>query len=343
MKATIIKSKNIFFETVSLKDIHFIHFCRTQKKNKDFLNKPNSILDHIKFLNKELLDNSSEYFLIKENITAKNIGLVRISSIDYQKKIFTWGSWSIVDGVKNEYSVESAFVIYKYLFDYKNFSKCYFKVKKNNKSVNKFHSFYGAKVYNIDDNFIYYDYLNTDYKNIDKKFYKFIHDIDISYFDKDNFFIHELADVSLQAINDNCLFWQFSVVCQNSKLGSNVKINSNVFIDNNVSIGNNVVIKNNSLIYAGVNIGNNVFIGPNVVFTNDKYMDLFNDHKKNISFKPFSTFVGDNTSIGANVTILPGIKIGKNCLIGASCVVTKNIPDNTIIYSRVQNIQNIQK
>jgi UDP-3-O-[3-hydroxymyristoyl] glucosamine N-acyltransferase len=40
--------------------------------------------------------------------------------------------------------------------------------------------------------------------------------------------------------------------------------------------------------------------------------------------------VEDNTYIGNNVVILPGVKIGKNCVIGASSVVTKSIPDNTV-------------
>ena len=31
---------------------------------------------------------------------------------------------------------------------------------------------------------------------------------------------------------------------------------------------------------------------------------------------------------GANVTILPGVKIGKNAIIGAGSVVTKDVPDN---------------
>ena len=38
------------------------------------------------------------------------------------------------------------------------------------------------------------------------------------------------------------------------------------------------------------------------------------------------------TTIGSNATILPDLKIGKNCLIGAGSVITKNVPDNSIVY-----------
>ena len=39
---------------------------------------------------------------------------------------------------------------------------------------------------------------------------------------------------------------------------------------------------------------------------------------------------GDNTNIGWNAIILPGVSIGKNCIIGAGAVVAKDIPDNSV-------------
>lgn len=40
--------------------------------------------------------------------------------------------------------------------------------------------------------------------------------------------------------------------------------------------------------------------------------------------------VGDNVFVGANTTILPGVRIGSNSVIGAGSVVVKDIPDNTV-------------
>lgn len=40
--------------------------------------------------------------------------------------------------------------------------------------------------------------------------------------------------------------------------------------------------------------------------------------------------IGDNTNIGWNVIIMPGVKIGKNCVIGAGAIVTKDIPNNSV-------------
>ncbi len=42
--------------------------------------------------------------------------------------------------------------------------------------------------------------------------------------------------------------------------------------------------------------------------------------------------VGPFCWIGANVTILPGVTIGKGCIIGAGSVVTRDIPDWSIAY-----------
>jgi serine O-acetyltransferase len=41
--------------------------------------------------------------------------------------------------------------------------------------------------------------------------------------------------------------------------------------------------------------------------------------------------LGDNVYIGPGAKIIGGIKIGNNVAIGANCVVTKNIPDNSVV------------
>ena len=41
--------------------------------------------------------------------------------------------------------------------------------------------------------------------------------------------------------------------------------------------------------------------------------------------------IGDNVSLGANVTIIGNIHIGNNVAIGAGSVVVKDIPDNCIV------------
>jgi acetyltransferase-like isoleucine patch superfamily enzyme len=41
--------------------------------------------------------------------------------------------------------------------------------------------------------------------------------------------------------------------------------------------------------------------------------------------------IGSNTFVGIGTTILPGVTIGNNCVIGARSVVTKDIPDDSVV------------
>lgn len=41
--------------------------------------------------------------------------------------------------------------------------------------------------------------------------------------------------------------------------------------------------------------------------------------------------IGNNCFIGARSTIMPGVTIGDNCIVGAGSVVTKSIPENTVV------------
>lgn len=41
--------------------------------------------------------------------------------------------------------------------------------------------------------------------------------------------------------------------------------------------------------------------------------------------------IGDDVWIGANVIILPGIQVGKGAILAAGAVVTKDVPDYTVV------------
>ena len=87
-----------------------------------------------------------------------------------------------------------------------------------------------------------------------------------------------------------------------------------------------------------VTIGNNVMCGPNVTFATPLHPLLptqRNARKQSdgkiadIEYGAAIT-VGDNCWLASNVTVCPGVKIGKNCVIGAGSVVTKDIPDYSV-------------
>ena len=140
-------------------------------------------------------------------------------------------------------------------------------------------------------------------------------------------FIHSLADVQCTQIGKGTTIWQFSVVLTGAKIGKNCNINALTLIENDVVIGNNVTIKSGVQVWDGLRIEDNVFVGPNVTFTND-----FTPRSKQRPLAFLTTTIAQNASIGANATIICGIKIGLYAMIGAGAVVTKDVPNYALVY-----------
>ena len=116
------------------------------------------------------------------------------------------------------------------------------------------------------------------------------------------------------------------VIRECNKIGNNVSIGTLSCIEHHIKIGNNVRIHSQVFIPEFSILKNNCWIGPNVVLTNAKY-----PRGKNVKTSLVGPIIGEHAKIGANATILPGIKIGKNALVGAGSVVTKDVPDNAIV------------
>ena len=138
--------------------------------------------------------------------------------------------------------------------------------------------------------------------------------------------IHPLADVQSTSIGANTDIWQFNVVLSGAVIGQNCNICSHCFIENDVVLGDRVTIKNGFFLWDGTRIEDDVFIGPNVTFSNDKY-----PRSKHHDVEFTQTFVKKGASIGGNATILPGITIGANAMVGAGSVVTKDVPENSVV------------
>lgn len=141
------------------------------------------------------------------------------------------------------------------------------------------------------------------------------------------YFVHPLADCQSTDIGAQSKVWQFTVVLPNAKIGSNCNINSHCFVENDVVIGNNVTVKCGVYLWDGVRLDDDVFVGPNVTFTNDK-----TPRSKIYPEKFLRTHVMQGASIGAGVVLLPGLRIGKRAMIGAGAVVTRDVPDDAVVY-----------
>ena len=126
-------------------------------------------------------------------------------------------------------------------------------------------------------------------------------------------------------IGDHFQTGHHTLIREQNMIGNNVSIGTHAVLESGNKIGNNVRI--HSLCFLeNTTLGDNVFVGPNVVFTDDphpacpRYKDCV-----------LGAIVEDNVSIGANSTILPGVRIGRNSVIGAGSVVTKDVLPNSVM------------
>lgn len=112
------------------------------------------------------------------------------------------------------------------------------------------------------------------------------------------------------------------------------KVGTFVEIQKGASIGKDCKISSHTFICEGVHIGDGVFVGHNVTFINDKYPRSVNPDGSMQTEEDWTlveTFVKKGASIGSSSTIMCGITIGENAIIGAGAVVTKDVPDNTVV------------
>ncbi|WP_042147819.1 sugar O-acetyltransferase [Paucisalibacillus sp. EB02] len=100
--------------------------------------------------------------------------------------------------------------------------------------------------------------------------------------------------------------------------GKNITIGKNVFFNTGCSFQDR----------GGITVGNGSMIGMNVtIATLNHGLPL---ETRNTT-SPSPVVIGENVWIGSNATILPGVTIGDNSVVAAGAVVTKDVPENTVV------------
>jgi len=114
------------------------------------------------------------------------------------------------------------------------------------------------------------------------------------------------------------------VIGNESYIGENAKIWS----AENIEIGNRVLISHN------VNIHDNISHPINSKERHNDYLRILglnNIDAKQFDLRTKPVVIKDDAWIGFNATILKGVTIGKGAIIGACSLVTKDVPDWTIV------------
>jgi len=108
-------------------------------------------------------------------------------------------------------------------------------------------------------------------------------------------------------IGDDCSVGTNAILEYGNRLGKGTRVHSGCFLEQ-------------------VIVGDNVFLAPCVVFTDDPHpaCPRYTDCKG-------GAVVEDLVKIGANATILPGVRIGRNSLVAAGAVVTEDVPPDMVV------------
>ena len=118
-------------------------------------------------------------------------------------------------------------------------------------------------------------------------------------------------------------------------LGRKSVIESYCCINNavgDVTIGNHTRIGIHCTVIGPVCIGNNVNLAQGITVSalNHNFEDTTRRiDEQGISTKP--VVIGDDVWIGANAVILPGVTIGQHVVVAAGAVVTKDVPDYSLV------------
>jgi len=110
---------------------------------------------------------------------------------------------------------------------------------------------------------------------------------------------------------------------EHTSVGKNCIIGTNTVIDGYTAIADNVSLQTGVYVPSETVVHDNVFIGPHAVLTNDPY-----PVKKDVDLE--GPTIESSASIGANSTILPGVRIGERSFVAAGAVVTDDVPPDTL-------------
>ena len=95
-----------------------------------------------------------------------------------------------------------------------------------------------------------------------------------------------------------------------------------------IRIGDRVFVNSGAVVFSVLE----VTIGDDVALANEAYvMDSDSHGIEGRPVKNAPVRIGDGSWIGARAIILPGVTIGRRCLIAAGAVVSKDVPDDTLV------------
>lgn len=112
-----------------------------------------------------------------------------------------------------------------------------------------------------------------------------------------------------------------AIIREYTRIGADCVIGTATIIEGHAQIADQVVIQSGVFIPTMTEIGSRVFIGPRAVMTNDRY-----PLRRRSEYVAAGPVVASDVTIGANATLLPGVRVGEGAMVAAGAVVTRDVP-----------------
>lgn len=116
------------------------------------------------------------------------------------------------------------------------------------------------------------------------------------------------------------------LIREENEIGDDVSVGSHSIIEHHVKIASGVRIHSDAFIPEFSVLEEGCWIGPCVVMTNAKY-----PRGAGVKDSLQGPLIKAGAKVGANVTLLPGVVIGKNAVVGAGSVVVKSVADGAVV------------
>ena len=130
------------------------------------------------------------------------------------------------------------------------------------------------------------------------------------------------------------------VIREENTIGDHVSIGTHSIIEHHVTIGNKVRLHSRVFVPEYTLLEDGCWLGPGVMVTNARY-PISKGAKERLE----GAIIEAGAIIGANSTLLPGVRVGSRALIGAGSVVTKNVPAGAVMVGsparQINHIDNI--
>lgn len=141
-------------------------------------------------------------------------------------------------------------------------------------------------------------------------------------------------------IGDHCVIAQDALIGEGTRIGSfvlvrdhtiigqNCMVGSYVDIEGEVRIGDFVSLQSGCYLTRGVIVESEVFFGPRAITLNDKRIS---HRRPNLSFERAAPRVLRAARVGGGAVLCPGVTVGENAFVASGAVVTRDVPDRTVV------------